>query len=145
MQKLASKFLQAAGILLVVLGIVHLIATRHIPDLLNGMKSRAAYQLALGPTMLNHVLVGVLLIPIGYTTWLAAADRNRSQSWARQVLAVNAIAVAALPISIITFMHDPVYFTAPLFLGGVSLVAVLSLLMLAAVSLIARPAPSKAS
>lgn len=138
MRKIASKFLQATGIVLIVLGIVHLIATPHIPALLNGMKARADYQQALGPTLLNHVLVGALLMPLGYATWLASAPRHVTQGWARRLLLVNSLAVLALPISIVMFMRDPRYYGAPLFVGGVALVAVLSVLMLAAAGLLLR-------
>ena len=90
-QNLAARFLRGTGVLLVLLGIVHLIATPHIPDLLKGMGSLAGYRMALGPALLNHVLVGVLLIPLGYSTWLAASPGSISQRWARQLLTVNAV------------------------------------------------------
>ena len=71
-RRLASRVLRTAGIVLVLLGVVHLAATPHIPHLLDSMPA-AARQIAVGPTVLNHVLVGVLLLPLGLSTWLAAA------------------------------------------------------------------------
>lgn len=130
-RRLAEKFLRLTGLLLMLLGVVHLIATPHIPSLLNG-SPRRVYQQAVGPTLLNHVLVGILLLPLGFTTWLAAAPEESARPWARRVLIMNGAVVFTLPISVIVFMRQPQYYTAPLFLTGVGLVALISLLMIAA-------------
>jgi hypothetical protein len=126
LQNTAALFLRAIGLLLVVLGFVHLAATPHIPPLL-GESSSEVYQRALGPTLLNHVLVGILLLPLGYTTWLAASAQNRNQAWARRVLIVNGMVLLTLPLSIAMFMRRPEYYRAPLFLAGVVVVTLVSL------------------
>jgi hypothetical protein len=82
--------------------------------------------------VLNHVLVGILLLPLGYTTWLAARGAERGEVWARRVLIVNSVVMCALPLSVMVFMRQPEYYTAPLFLCGVGLVAIISVLMIAA-------------
>ncbi len=135
----AAVFLRAVGVLLVVLGIVHTIATPHIRDLL-GDSSSEVYQRAVGPTLLNHVLMGILLLPLGYTTWLAAAAQNRNAAWARRVLMVNGIVLLTLPICLAIFMRRPEYYTAPLFLTGVILVTLISLLTIIAAWMIKRGA-----
>jgi uncharacterized membrane protein len=104
-QEIAAGFLRTVGVLLIVLGIVHTIATPHIRDLL-GDSSTEVYQRAVGPTLLNHVLMGILLLPLGYTTWLAAAAQNRNAAWARRVLMVNGIVLLTLPASIAVFMRQ---------------------------------------
>lgn len=134
---LARSFLRAVGVLLIVLGAVHLIATPHIPRLLNGSPPRV-YQQAVGPTLLNHVLVGILLFPLGFTTWLASGTKESAQPWAKRVLLVNATVVVTLPVCLAIFMRQPQYYHAPLFLAGVGLVAVVSLLMIAASILMTR-------
>jgi hypothetical protein len=85
-----------------------------------------------GPTLLNHVLVGILLLPLGYTTWLAAASREPNEAWATRILIANTIVTFTLPVSIAIFMRRPEYYTAPLFLTGVGLAAIISLLMVTA-------------
>jgi hypothetical protein len=87
-QKIAARLLRTVGLLLFALGLVHLAATPHIPNLLIGCPA-SLYRQAVGPTLLNHVLVGVLLLPLGYTTWLAAAARERGESWATRILMAN--------------------------------------------------------
>ncbi|HUJ62136.1 MAG TPA: hypothetical protein VLX92_26700 [Kofleriaceae bacterium] len=131
---IAVRLVRASGVLLVALGIVHLIATPHIPHLLDASPAVAA--IATGPTVLNHVLVGVLLLPLGYTTWLAAPAARAGERWARRVLVANAAAVAALPISIVLFMRGARYFTAPLFVAGVALVGAAATTLAVAVWLV---------
>jgi hypothetical protein len=130
MQRVAAEFLRAVGILLIMLGMVHIAATPHIPDLLRGGPP-AVYERAVGPTLLNHVLAGILLLPLGYTTWLAAS-RERDEAWATRILIGNTIAILTLPVSIAVFMRLPEYYRAPLFLTGAGLVAIISLLTVAA-------------
>ena len=136
-KRIAAGFLRGIGVLLIVLGLVHLAATPHIPDLLNG-SPRVVYERAVGPTLLNHVLVGILLLPLGYTTWLAAPAILRGEPWAKRVLVVNAVVLLSLPVSIALFMRRPEYYTSPLFVTGVVLVAIISLLTIAATSLLMR-------
>ena len=135
--KAATRYLQGVGGLLIVLGLVHIAATPHIPELLRGSPA-AVYEHAVGPTLLNHVLVGILLLPLGFTTWLAAAALERGEGWARRVLVVNTLVVLALPLSIVVFMRRPEYYSAPLFLSGCLLVALISLLMAVATLSLAR-------
>ncbi|HSZ00168.1 MAG TPA: hypothetical protein VK788_11765 [Terriglobales bacterium] len=136
-QEIAAGFLRAIGVLLIVLGVVHTIATPHIRDLL-GESSTEVYQRAVGPTLLNHVLMGILLLPLGYTTWVAAASQNRHAAWARRILMMNGIVLLTLPASIAVFMRRPEYYTASLFLVAITLVAVISLLTIVAAWLVGR-------
>jgi hypothetical protein len=136
-EAIAVRILRAVGALLIALGLVHLFATPHIPYLLHGSPT-AVYDQAVGPTLLNHVLVGILLLPLGYSTWLAAGAWRRSERWAVRVLVVNSAAMLTLPISIAMFMRRPEYYTSPLFLTGVGLVAIISLLTIAATWVLLR-------
>jgi len=136
-QEIAAGFLRAIGVLLIVLGVVHTIATPHIRDLL-GESSTEVYQRAVGPTLLNHVLMGILLLPLGYTTWVAAASQNRHAAWARRILMMNGIVLLTLPASIAVFMRRPEYYPAALFLVAITLVAVISLLTIVAAWLVGR-------
>jgi hypothetical protein len=100
----SRRYLQAVGGLLIALGIVHLAATPHIPDLLRG-SPLVVYERAVGPTLLNHVLVGILLVPLGFTTWLAAVASERGELWALQIVVTNTIVVFTLPLSIAALLR----------------------------------------
>ena len=116
------------GVLVITLGLVHIAATPHIPGLLSGSPP-AVYERAVGPTLLNHVLVGILLLPLGYTKWLAATSHEGNKAWTTRTLIANTMVTFTLPVSIVVFMRRPEYYTGPLFLLGVGLVAIISLLM----------------
>lgn len=134
--KIATRYLQAVGVLLISLSVIHIAATPHIPELLRGSPV-AVYERAVGPTLLNHFLVGILLVPLGFTTWLAAAAFERGEGWALRVLVMNTAVVFALPLSLAVFMHRQEYYRAPLFLGGALLAVLISLVMaLATLSLV---------
>ena len=62
--------------------------------------------------------------------------------WARRVLRVNGVVVLTFPVSLAVFMRRPEYYTAPLFLTAVMLVAVISLLTLLAACLVGRGSAS---
>jgi hypothetical protein len=130
-QSIAARFLRAAGMSLIVLGLVHIAATPHIPSLLNGSPP-AVYERAVGPILLNHVLVGILLLPLGYTTWLTTATHARDETWATHTLIANTVVALTLPIGIAVFMRRSEYYGGPLFVTGVGLVAIISLLMVSA-------------
>jgi len=126
--RLARGFLRASGIVLILLGFVHLLATPHIPHLLDGLPPKAR-SLALGASLLNHVLVGILLFPLGFTTWLAAGKDRWQDSWAKQVLIANCLTVLTLPVMVVLLMRQPQYYQSPLFLAGVALTALTAILM----------------
>lgn len=91
-----------------------------------------ARDFAVGPTLLNHVLVGILLLPLGFTTWLAAAEDHLRQPWAKRTLIVNCLTVLTLPLMVVLLMRHPQYYQSPLFVAGVSLTALTAVMMAAA-------------
>ena len=137
MQTMAVSLMRVVGVLLFVLGLMHNLATSHIPGLLEGC-APSVQERAIGPFLLDHVLVGFLLLPLGYTTWLAAGAIARDEPWARRVLVANTLVFFTLPVSLGVLMHRPEYYTAPLFLTGVGLVTVIALLMAAATVVLVR-------
>jgi hypothetical protein len=69
LQTIAAGFLRVVGLLLIVLGLVH---WQQRPTFHHCWgSSSGVYQRAVGPTLLDHGLFGILLLPLGYTTWLA--------------------------------------------------------------------------
>jgi len=66
------RLLRGADIVLLILGVVHLLATPHIATLIRRSTSPEAARWLMPPMLLNHVLLGVLLIPLGFLTAYAA-------------------------------------------------------------------------
>src|SRR5437763_14823426 len=94
------RLLRGAGILLVTLGIVHLLATPHIAILVRDPASPASARWLTPPMLLNHILVGVLLIRLGCLPTYAAPYAVRGASWAQVVVRATALSVATLPVAL---------------------------------------------
>jgi hypothetical protein len=115
-------------LLLLLLGIVHLVATPHIAALIRQSVSQGAADNLIPPMLLNHILVGVLLLPLGFLTFYAAPYSDR---WAQTIVRTTALAVATLPLTLLWLMGVH-YFDAPLFVVGFLLVVAASLTLLLA-------------
>jgi hypothetical protein len=123
--------LRAGGILLVLLGIVHLAATPHISSLIRHSTSAESANQLIPPMLLNHVLVGVLLLPLGCLTLYAAPHSAVGAAWAQVVVRITAITVATLPVILLALMGFR-YFDAPLFVLGAGLVSAAAVALLLA-------------
>jgi len=124
------RLLRGAGVLLVTLGIVHLLATPHIATLVEQSASSAAARWLTPPMLLNHILVGVLLIPLGYLTIYAAPHAVSGASWAQVVVRTIALSVATLPVALFALMGTRYYFAAPLFVLGAALTVIVAVTLL---------------
>ena len=86
-------FLRSAGILLGLLGLVHLYATPHIAELVQRSTSLRAGRWLTPPILLNHVVVGILLLPLGYLLFYAAPHAAAGAAWAKVVVRATAVAI----------------------------------------------------
>ena len=82
--------------------------------------------------LLNHILVGVLLIPLGFLTAYAAPHAVSGASWARVTVRVIALSIVSLPIILFALMGTPYYFGAPLFVLGAALTVIVAATLLTA-------------
>lgn len=123
------RLLRASGVLLLLLAIVHLAATPHISTLIRHSASPGAADRLTPPMLLNHVLVGVLLLPLGYLTLYAARRSATGVAWAQVLVRTTAVTVAALPLTLLTLMGVR-YFQAPLFVLGFALVVAAAVTLL---------------
>ena len=122
------RLLRGSGLLLLLLGVVHLVATPHIAALIRHSTSTRAADNLVPPMLLNHILVGVLLLPLGFLTFYAASYSDR---WAQVIVRTTALTVATLPLTLLALMGVR-YFDAPLFVVGFLLVVAASVTLLLA-------------
>ena len=115
--------LRGSGVLLILLGIVHLVATPHIAALIRHSTSAGTADELVPPMLLNHILVGLLLFPLGYLTFYAAPSSAAGHAWAQVIVRATALTVATLPVTLLALMGVR-YFDAPLFVLGTTLVVV---------------------
>jgi hypothetical protein len=81
------------------------------------------------PFVLNHAVVGVLLIPLGASTIYAGLHLRRRAVWAHRIGLLNAATVMCLPVVLFTVM-DRRYFDALPFVIASVLVCVVAVSML---------------
>ena len=129
---LRLRLLRGGGVGLIILGVVHLLATPHIATLLRRSTAAAVAERLIPPMLLNHVLVGVLLIPLGYLTLYAAPDSVRGSSWAQMTVRTVSISAASLPIAVFSLMGTPYFRDAPLFVLGTGLTVAAAVVLLVA-------------
>ena len=79
--------------------------------------------------LLNHVLVGVLLLPFGWLMLYAAPHSAARDAWAQVVVRTIAVTVATLPVTLLALMGVR-YFDAPLFVLGAALVTAAAVALL---------------
>jgi hypothetical protein len=121
-------------VLLILLGIVHLVATPHIATLIRHSASIGAADQLTPPMLLNHILVGLLLFPLGFLTIYAAPYSAAGLAWAQVTVRATALTIATLPVTLLALMGVP-SFDAPLFvLGAALVVAAAATLLVAAFS-----------
>lgn len=81
--------------------------------------------------VLNHVVVGILLLPLGALTFIAASHAASGVGWALVVVRLTALAVASLPIALFWLMGAR-YFEAVPFMVATGIVCLASAALLAA-------------
>jgi hypothetical protein len=96
--------LRFSGILLVVLGVLHLAVTSSISRMITIAARPTALAWLRPPMLLNHVVVGILLLPLGVLTAYAAPHAGRGDRWAVVIARATALTVAALPPTLFFLM-----------------------------------------
>jgi len=130
--------LRISGILLVLLGILHLAVTPTIASFVRRATLPAYSAWLTPPMLLNHVVVGVLLLPLGVLTAYAAPHAARGAGWALMVVRSTALAVAALPVTLFWLMGRR-YFAAVPFQVATGIVCVGAVLVVLAAFWPMRP------
>ena len=125
---LAARILKIDGVLLLVVAAIHLSATPLVLNFVSSQSTPAAYAQIKPPFLLSFVVVGILLVPVGLSTFFCANPIRRSEPWARTICAFNTVSVLMLPLALILTMPTK-YFRAPPFLTAAILVWIVAISM----------------
>jgi hypothetical protein len=128
---LRKFILRFGGAMIVVLGVLHLAVTPFIARLIKDNVTEAIAAWLTPPMVLNHVVVGILLLPLGILTFYSAPSAVAGERWALIVTRVSAITVATLPLVLFLVMGSR-YFNATPFVVATIIVCVAALTLLAA-------------
>jgi len=118
----AAWVFRTAGILLLLVAAIHLLITPRFASFVAGAVPPRAWTIIGPPSVLNHVVVGILLVPVGACA-LTVAPALR-EPWAWRLAWVTALAVAALPVSLALLMRGEAYDAAPFVVAEVLVTAV---------------------
>jgi peptidoglycan/LPS O-acetylase OafA/YrhL len=131
---LAALILKIDGILLLVVATIHLAATPLALNFVSSQSTPDAYAQIKPPFLLSFVMGGILLIPLGLSTFFCANSVRRGETWARTICRFNAITVLMLPLALVLTMPSK-YFHAIPFLVAAILVCIVAISMSAPLAL----------
>jgi uncharacterized membrane protein YraQ (UPF0718 family) len=129
-QSTTSRAMTVQGSLLIVVAVIHLAMTGEIASIVARNTSPKAFAFLWPPYALDHIVVGILLLPIGVTTMLCASGVAQGDVRARRIALANAIAVLSLPIAVGVAVPKARLLTAPAFLVSTAILGVTGLWML---------------
>jgi hypothetical protein len=129
--QLRKSILKFAGVMLIILGILHLAVTPFIARLISENVAETVAIWLTPPMLLNHVIVGILLLPLGILTFYAAPSAAAGERWALIVTRVIAITIATLPL-VLSILMGAGYFGAIPFVVATIIVFIAALSLLAA-------------
>ena len=129
--QLRKSILRFGGVMLIILGILHLAVTPFIARLISENVTETVAIWLTPPMLLNHVIVGILLLPLGILTFYAAPSAAAGERWALIVTRVIAITIATLPL-VLSILMGAGYFGAIPFVVATIIVFIAALSLLAA-------------
>jgi len=128
--QLRTNILRISGVILILLGILHLAVTPMIAKLVHNYARPQTADWFSAPMMLNHIVLGILLLPLGFLTAYAAEGAGKFEPWASVTCRTVARTVATLPVTVFVLMNGK--YDAPAFRVATVLICVASLTLLAA-------------
>jgi hypothetical protein len=99
--------------LLAVLGVLHLAVTPLIVRMLRQGLLPGAVAWLTPPMLLNHVVVGILLLPLGILTVYASSEAACGVRWAVTVTRTVAVTIATLPPTLFLLMGSRYFGAVP--------------------------------
>ena len=126
---LAARLLKGSAILLGAAAVFHFIAAPHLSLILKETLEPKTYVFLEPIVLFMFLLNGVLLAPLAFSTFYSAAGVGRGERWAWRIAVANALAVLALPCTLIATLGLGYFVGAPLFVAGAASVVAAGLLM----------------
>ena len=123
--------LKFAGAMQIGLGILHLAVSPFIINFIKQNTIVGNVEWFLPPMLLNHVVVGILLLPLGILTDYAASHATVGEHWALFIVRTSAVSTVLLPLALFLLMGNR-YSSAIPFVVATIIVSVASLILVIA-------------
>ena len=127
---LVSRILVIEGALLIVVAAIHLAMTSELGSVVARVMTPKAFAFVWPPYALDHVVVGILLLPIGVTTIISASGVRGGDRRAWWIALVNALAILSMPIALASIVDVKYFLAAPAFLIAAIVISLVGLSML---------------
>ena len=131
-----ARITSVTGSLLLIVAAIHLLVT---PVLKSTFLDRAltAQELRIvsPPFLLNHIVVGILLIALGFITLYTAPGIRAGERWAWVVNLAIGLTILSLPVVLVLVMRAE-YFRALPFVIATALITIVGITMTAALILV---------
>jgi hypothetical protein len=128
-RSVSSRILMVDGILLLLVAAIHMLVIPELNSLFARLLSPGAFRFIWPPFLLNHAVVGILLIPLGLSTIYCARGIRSGERWSWRLGMTNAVTILSLPFVLVIVMERH-YFSAMPFLVATILITVVALSML---------------
>ena len=108
-RSVVARILMLDGVLLLVVATLYFILTDRAIKWLAYRLTPLEYSEISPQFVLNHIAVGILLIPLALTTFYCAWGVRKGQHWSRVVSVINGLSVLSLPAVLSWFMGAQYY------------------------------------
>lgn len=128
-RSIVAWVMNVTGVLLLITAAIHLVVTPILKRVvLDRMLTPQQLLIVSPPFLLNHLVVGILLIPIGLTTIYCASGIRAGERWAWVICFANGLTILSLPF-VLGLVMRPEHFRSPAFLIASSLITVVGMAM----------------
>ena len=130
--QIVARTVSVTGVLLLIVAAIHLAVTPILKKaILDRTLTPQQLSIVQPPFLLNHLVVGILLIPIGFITIYSAPALRAGERWAWIVNFANGVTILSLPIVLALVMPVRDFQALP-FLIAASLITIAGITMTAA-------------
>ena len=126
---ISARILWSEGVVLLLVAAIHLLVIPELRSLLVRELAPNDFRFVWPPFLLNHAVVGILLMSVGLSTLHCASGVRAGERWAWRVGITNAITILSLPAVLVLVMERH-YFSALAFLIATILITAVGLSML---------------
>lgn len=120
----ASRILLVEGIVLLIVAAIHLLVIPELRRLFVRLLSPRAFEFVWSPFLLNHAVVGILLIPLGLSTIYCASGIRAGERWSWRLGITNAVTILSLPVALVAVMERRYFSAVPFLVASILITAV---------------------
>src|SRR6266851_7274780 len=126
---IVARLISVTGGLLLIVAALHLLVTPVLKSaILDRVLTPQELRIVSPPFLLNHIVVGILLIPLGFITLYTASGIRAGERWAWVINLAIGLTILSLPVVLVLVMRAE-YFRAVPFLIATALITIVGITM----------------